>query len=136
MNPNRVKEILEYVKGSPETMDYGRWGALNPQQRDLIKKLCNSWLVLNDATNMQTKEIERLKKELEIEKDISDGMLETIDEAIEYIEKNKVDLSWFMTTDKDLKLEGISNVVSTFRLLEILKKEVNNEPSNIDRETN
>ena len=31
-------------------------------------------------------EIERLKKELEIEKDISDGMLETIDEAREYIE--------------------------------------------------
>ena len=30
------------------------------------------------------KEIERLKKELEIEKDISDGMLETIDKGIEY----------------------------------------------------
>ena len=129
MNPNRVKEILEYVKGSPETMDYGRWGALNPQQRDLIKKLCNSWLVLNDATNMQTKEIERLKKELEIEKDISDGMLETIDEAIEYIEKNTKegiikDKRYFYSPEQAQDI------------LEILKKEVNNEPSNIDRETN
>ena len=40
--------------------------------------------------------------------------------AIDYIKENRVDLSWFMTTDKNLKIEGISNVVSTFRLLEIL----------------
>jgi len=46
-----------------------------------------------------------------------------VDKAVEYIEENKVDLSWFMTTDKDLKIEGISNIVSTFRLLEILKGE-------------
>ena len=31
-------------------------------------------------------EVERLDKELEIEKDISDGMLETIEKAKEYIE--------------------------------------------------
>lgn len=37
-------------------------------------------------------EIERLKKELEIEKDISDGMLETIDKAIEYIDRR--DIEW------------------------------------------
>ena len=37
-------------------------------------------------------EIERLKKELEIEKDISDGMLETIEKAIEYIDRR--DIEW------------------------------------------
>ena len=60
MNRNRVEKIIEYVKGSPETMDYGRWGALNPEQRKNIKELCNSWLILDKATNIQTKEIERL----------------------------------------------------------------------------
>lgn len=51
---------------------------------------------------------------------IIDDLEEKINKAIDYINENKVDLSWFMTTDKDLKIEGISNVVSTFRLLEIL----------------
>ena len=60
MNRNRVEKIIEYVKGSPETMDYGRWGALNPEQRKIIKELCNSWLILDKATNIQTKEIEKL----------------------------------------------------------------------------
>lgn len=36
----------------------------------------------------QRQEIERLKKDLEIEKDMSDGMLETIGKAKEYIETN------------------------------------------------
>lgn len=60
MNRNRVEKIIEHVKGSPETMDYGRWGALNPEQRKNIKELCNSWLILDKVTNIQTKEIERL----------------------------------------------------------------------------
>ena len=45
--------------------------------------------VINDLLSRIAKleyEVERLEKELEIEKDISDGMLETIENAIEYIE--------------------------------------------------
>ena len=73
MNRNRVEKIIEYVKGSPETMDYGRWGALNPEQRKNIKELCNSWLILDKATNIQTKEIERLNNIINgLEKDLID----------------------------------------------------------------
>ena len=38
--------------------------------------------------NEKQEEIERLKKELEIEKDISDGMLETIEKAKDYIKEH------------------------------------------------
>lgn len=62
------------------------------------------------------------KRNEELNKEV-DKLRNKIEKAIEYIEENKVDLSWFMTTDKSLKIEGISNVVSTFRLLEILGKE-------------
>ena len=55
--------------------------------------------------------IERLKKELEIEKDISDGMLETIDEAREYIEERYNGEVLTHTFDKD----------NVGELLEILK---------------
>jgi alpha-galactosidase/6-phospho-beta-glucosidase family protein len=68
-----------------------------------------------DSFNIFTDEEQELIDEIERLNNI-------IKEVKEYIEKNKVDLSWFMTTDKDLKLEGISNVVSTFRLLELLDK--------------
>jgi len=40
------------------------------------------------ANKILNKETERLNKELEIEEDISNGMLETIDKAIEYINYN------------------------------------------------
>lgn len=75
MNKQRVLQVMEYVKGAPETMDYGKWGALNPEQRHFIAYLCESWLILDGATNLQTKEIERLNniineqdKELELER--------------------------------------------------------------------
>ena len=42
-------------------------------------------------------EVERLDKELEIEKDISDGMLETIEKAIEYIEENSDDMHTYIS---------------------------------------
>ena len=73
-----------------------------------------------NATNQKSiRDIEIQEMYFEIER-----LQNIIKEVREYIEKNKVDLSWFMTTDKDLKIEGISNVVSTFRLLEILDKEM------------
>ena len=56
MNKQRVFQALEYVKSNP----YGKWGILNIEQRRFIKELCNSWLILDEATNNQTKEIERL----------------------------------------------------------------------------
>ena len=71
MNRSNVLQVIEYVKGSPETMDYGRWGALNPEQRHFIAHLCESWLILDGATTLQTKEIERLNNIInELEKDI------------------------------------------------------------------
>ena len=60
MNRSNVLQVIEYIKGSPETMDYGRWGALNKEQRLFISYLCESWLILDDATNRQSKVIERL----------------------------------------------------------------------------
>lgn len=48
--------------------------------------------MIGDILTNYYKENERLKKELEIEKDISDGMLETIDKAIEYIDRR--DIEW------------------------------------------
>jgi hypothetical protein len=53
-------------------MDYGKWGALNVEQRNFMRALCNSWLILDEATNIQTKEIERLNN--------------IINKAVEYIE--------------------------------------------------
>lgn len=50
--------------------------------------------VINDLLSRIAKleyEVERLNKELEIEKDISDDMLETIDKAIEFIYENAYD---------------------------------------------
>jgi len=90
VNPNRVKEIMEYVKGSPETMDYGRWGALNPEQRHIIKELCNSWLILDEATNMQTNEIERLNNIInELEKYFEqEGFWHSLDK-IKELKENK-----------------------------------------------
>lgn len=60
MNKERVLQALDNLKGSLETMDYGKWGALNVEQRNFIRALCNSWLILDDATNKQMEEIERL----------------------------------------------------------------------------
>ena len=59
MPKSLVLEILDFVKGSPETMDYGKWGALNPEQRHLIKKLCESWLILDEASTEQQKRIDK-----------------------------------------------------------------------------
>lgn len=55
-------------------------------------RLSNSDEILNNVIKEKDKEIDKLKKELEIEKDISDGMLETIDKAIEYIDRR--DIEW------------------------------------------
>ena len=60
MNKERVLQAIDNLKGSLDTMDYGRWGALNVEQRNFIRALCSSWLILDEATNKQTKEIERL----------------------------------------------------------------------------
>ena len=74
------------------------------------------------------KEIERLKKELEIEKDISNGMLETIDEAIDFIYENAYD------SERKNCIDDLWGEIP--KLLEILKKEGNNESSDINREIN
>ena len=80
-----------------------------------MKELVEDLQIANDnlysANQMLEKEIERLKKELEIEKDISDGMLEARDKAIEYIEERYNCEVLTHTFDKD----------NVGELLEILK---------------
>lgn len=113
----------------------------NKKEREMkeeIERLKEEYVILQNASDEveeeKDKEIERLNNKNEelltlytTEREVKEDYKSIIKEVREYIEENKVDLSWFMTTDKDLKLEGISNVVSTFRLLEILDKENNNE---------
>ena len=70
MNKQRILQALENVKSIP----YGKWGILNIEQRRFIKELCDSWLILDDATNKQMEEIERLNN--------------IIKEAINYIDDN------------------------------------------------
>lgn len=57
-------------------------------------------------------ENKRLAEELEIEKDISDGMLETIDKAIEYIESRA-------------RKAGVELMPREIELLEILRGDEN-----------
>lgn len=92
-------------------------------------------LYTQEYVDKQEKEIERLKKELGIEQDISEGMLETIDKAIEYIEDKwemelKDSMEDFLDHDERIERKRLLHV------LEILKKEENNESSNINREIN
>ena len=90
-------------------------------QYTLAKAKCiDNALLFADEEKELIEEIERLKKELEIEQDISDGMLETIDETTKLIEKDYI----YIQHDTYNKL------------LKILKKEENNESSNINREIN
>ena len=66
----------------------------------------------DDKIKEQQEEIGRLKKELEIEKDISDGLVETIDIAREYIQDRYDGEVLTHTFDKD----------NVGELLEILDK--------------
>lgn len=93
MNKERVLQALDNLKGSLETMDYGKWGALNVEQRNFMRALCNSWLILDDAINKQIEEIERLNKQIEeYQKTLDETTSEKIDleniikEVREYIE--------------------------------------------------
>lgn len=85
-------------------------------------------LYTQEYVDKQEKEIERLKKELEIEQDISEGMLETIDEAIDFIYENAYD------SERQNCIDDLWGEIP--KLLKILKKEENNESSNINREIN
>ena len=94
MNKERVLQVIDNLKGSLETMDYGKWGALNVEQRNFMRALCNSWLILDEATNKQTEEIERLNKQIEeYQKALDETTSEKIDleniikEVREYIEE-------------------------------------------------
>ena len=80
MNKERVLQVIDNLKGSLETMDYGKWGALNVEQRNFMRALCNSWLILDEATNKQTEEIERLNKQIE---EYQKALDETISEKID-----------------------------------------------------
>ena len=103
MNKERVLQAIDNLKGSLETMDYGRWGALNVEQRRFIKELCNSWLILDKATNIQTKEIERLEN--------------IIKEVRKYIEKEYVQVK---NKEYNLSWNNLEYIIK--EILEILDK--------------
>lgn len=63
MNKKQVLIIKDYVK-CPQTgsKEYGKWGALNPRQRQLINELCDSWLLMYEE---KTNELKKKKFEAE-----------------------------------------------------------------------
>lgn len=92
MNKERVLQALDNLKGSLETMDYGKWGALNVEQRNFMRALCNSWLILDDATNKQMKEIERLHSIIkEVREAVKIGISEDNYDGCVYDIKNILD---------------------------------------------
>lgn len=48
MNEYEVKQIIEYVNDESVSDHYGKWGALNREQRKKIRDLCNSWQIINE----------------------------------------------------------------------------------------
>lgn len=74
---------------------------------------------LIDKNKKLESEIEKLKQRLEVEIDISDGMLKTIDRAIEYIKEYGDIENIFIPTNISYK--------ASIELLEILKGVNNNE---------
>lgn len=74
---------------------------------------------LVDKNKKLESEIEKLKQRLEVEIDISDGMLKTIDRAIEYIKEYGDIENIFIPTNISYK--------ASIELLEILKGVNNNE---------
>lgn len=97
--------------------------------------LVNDIATLLEKCFEKDKEIKRLKKELEIEKDISDGMLETIDKAIEYHDNCIENLDLDKIDDNEKLAYKVAYGIHN-NYLKILKKEENNEPSDINREIN
>ena len=74
-----VEKILEFVR-EPGINGYGKWGSLNVEQRKLVRELCKSWLIYDDATNEQTKEIERLNNIINVlEEWVKEKQFERID---------------------------------------------------------
>lgn len=65
MPRNEVLEILENVDCPQfhdyQTTNYGKWGALNFNQRTAIKKLCDSWLILEEHDRQISCILENLK---------------------------------------------------------------------------
>jgi regulator of replication initiation timing len=65
MNEYEVKQIIEYVNDESVSDHYGKWGALNREQRKKIRDLCNSWLIINEHDKQMTKENQDLRIENE-----------------------------------------------------------------------
>lgn len=86
------------------------------EQMDKINEnLYQANIDLVDKNKKLENEIEKLKQRLEIEIDISNGMLKTIDRAIEYIEDYGDIKNIFIPTNISYK--------TSIELLKILKKE-------------
>lgn len=61
MNEYEVKQIIEYVNDTSVSDHYGKWGALNREQRKKIRDLCNSWQIINEHDKQMTKIIEMVE---------------------------------------------------------------------------
>jgi predicted nucleic acid-binding Zn-ribbon protein len=120
VNKERVLQVIDNLKGSLETMDYGKWGALNVEQRNFMRALCNSWLILDEATNKQTEEIERLNKEIEeYQKALDETTSEKID--LENIIKEVREYITYWHYRNDFRINSFTTSVKE-ELLEILDK--------------
>lgn len=63
MNEYEVKQIIEYINDENVSDHYGKWGALNREQRKKIRDLCNSWQIINEHDKQMTKENQELRLE-------------------------------------------------------------------------
>lgn len=57
------ERIRSYVDDPTTSGNYGEWGALRPDQRRLIRKLCDICDIYEQAADAKQAEIERLKAE-------------------------------------------------------------------------
>lgn len=78
---NYREKMKEYLKEPDEhSSQWGRWGILNKEQRDLIKRLLNEMDNADDVIKHQYFEIERLNKQIE---EYQKALDETVSEKVD-----------------------------------------------------
>ena len=104
---NYRERMKEYLKEPDEySSQWGKWGILNKEQRDLIKRLLKEMDGADEVIKNQFFEIERLKRQIKIKDEWCDriweigtdydgygndleGLRKLVDELIEYSNKAK-----------------------------------------------
>lgn len=88
MNEYEVKQIIEYINDESVSDHYGKWGALNREQRKTIRDLCNSWLIINEHDKKLTKILDILEEELEVVGELEDESFNWYQRLIELRKQN------------------------------------------------